>query len=108
MQSPCKCSLDNSWRIIAEGALPPTHPVWGAMFSPNEDGLTTPAYDPSLREWFLFEQDVLPDSDNGTLVCVECGGSTRGVPGMGNGLNEVSIYREREGLSPEWHFKWIG
>jgi hypothetical protein len=107
LKSPCGCSVDSQWRTIVEGGAPPPHWFWGTLFTPNDANLGTPAYDPALKEWFLPEEYVLPDPDRDALICLECDEPTDGIIGFGDGLDEVSINRERAGLNPAWHFAWV-
>ena len=106
-KSPCGCRVDGQWRIVVGGIAPPPHWLWGTRFSPEDIYLETPAYDRTLRLWFLPEAYVLPDPDRDALICLVCDEPTGGMIGFGDGLDEVETCREQAGLNPEWHFEWI-
>jgi hypothetical protein len=109
LKSPCGCRMKGHWRIIVSGMAPPPNWLWGTMFTSNDAHLSTPAYDPALKEWFLYEEWVLPDPDRDALICLECDEPTDGTIGFGDGLdeNEVGLERAQAGLNPVWKFAWV-
>jgi hypothetical protein len=104
LKSPCGCGFTLP-RIIVEGEPPAPHHIWGIHGTPAD--MDTPAYDPTLKQWFLSDLTVLPDPDRDALICLECNEPTDGIIGFGDGADEVSGERELAGLNPAWHFEWI-